>query len=253
MGGETMDLKSYSSLAWTMPIIASPEEYEEEVRYFVDAIEKHARGECKRMLHLGCGAGGHDYQFKKYFEITGVDISPEMLNLAREINPEVRYILGDMREVRLEQKFDMVIIPDSVSYMSNRKDLKKALDTAAYHLRPGGIFLVVTHTKEEFQNNNFLYSGTRGDIHVTLFENNYITSKNQFEATLVYLIRKRGKLQVEYDVHTLGLFGHETWLKLLYGANFYVNEVFNMDEIYDRYLFEGGEYRMKAYICTLLE
>ena len=245
-----MKLKSYGSLAWTERVISSLGEYEEEVRQSITTLERYRGGERKTMLHLGCGAGGHDYHFKNSFQITGVDISEEMLGMARERNPEVHYIQGDMRNVRLNQKFDVVVIPDSIAYMNTLEDLKKAIQTAAYHLRSGGIFLVVVHTKEEFTNNNFVYTGTDGDIHITLFENNYIISESQYEAAMVYLIRQNGKLQIEHDVHTLGLFSHETWLEQLTAARLFINETRNMNELYDRYLLEEGEYKLKVYVCT---
>jgi hypothetical protein len=44
----------------------------------------------------------------------------------------------------------------------------------------------------------------------------------RYEATLVYLIRTKGELRIETEVHTLGLFLHDTWLELLEGAGFEV-------------------------------
>ena len=246
-----MDLKSYGSLAWTERIIVSGDACANEVEQYVSAIKKHSNRELKTMLHLGCGAGGHDYYFKKYFEVTGVDVSQGMLNIAREKNSDVSYIQGDMRSVRLEQKFDVVIIPDSIAYMSTVEDLKKAIHSVACHLCPGGIFLVVAHTKDEFRNNNFAYSGSDGDIHITVFENNHVISDSQYEAALVYLIRQGGVLQVEHDVHTLGLFDYDTWLKLFSEARMCVIASFNMDELYDEYLLEEGEYKLKVFICSL--
>jgi len=92
-----------------------------------------------------------------------------MLNIARENNSEVTYINGDMRTVNLPHVFDVVIIPDAIMYMTSIADLKKAISNAVRHLKRGGVFLVVTHIKEDFQNNNFAYSGEKEDIHVTVF------------------------------------------------------------------------------------
>ncbi|RQD78318.1 MAG: class I SAM-dependent methyltransferase [Candidatus Syntrophonatronum acetioxidans] len=245
-----MDLKSYGDLAWTERIIVSPEEYEEEVIHYIKAINKHAGRKFKTMLHLGCGAGGHDFIFKRYFQVTGVDISEDMLDIAQEVNPEVFYVRGDMREVRLNQKFDLVVIPDSISYMSTLKDLKKAIHTAAHHLCPDGILLVVTLTREEYQNNNFVYTGAEGDIHITIFENNHVISENQYEATLVYLIRQKKELQIHHEVHTLSLFSYDTWRELFSEVQLNILETLSMVDLYDRFVLEEREYRLKTYICT---
>jgi len=40
-------------------------------------------------------------------------------------------------------------------------------------LKPGGVLLIVANIKEEFRENNFVYTGSKGDVEVTIFENNY--------------------------------------------------------------------------------
>ncbi len=151
--------------------------------------------------------------------------------------------------MRLDQQFDVVIVPDSIAYMNTETDLEKALETATVHLKPGGIFLVVTHIREEFRNNNFVYTGNDGQTHLTLFENNHIIGENQYEATMVYLIRQYGKLSVDHDVHTLGMYSHETWLRILEQNGLVVKETFNMDHLYDEFVMDGGEYKLKVYLC----
>ncbi len=64
------------------------------------------------MLHLGCGAGGHDFHFKKHFQVTGVDLSQGMLDLAKKTNADVTYVMGDMKTICLNEKFDVVVIPE---------------------------------------------------------------------------------------------------------------------------------------------
>jgi SAM-dependent methyltransferase len=203
------------------------------------------------MLHLGCGAGGHDYHFKKHFQITGIDISEGMLGIAGETNPEVKYIQADMRTVHLSRKFDAVIIPDSIMYMTTLADLKKAISNSVRHLKPGGVFLVTTHMKEDFQNNNFAYSGENKDIHITVFENNHIVSDTTYEATIVYLIRQKGKLHIYNEIHTLGLFPYIDWLKIFKDNNLKIDE-FKIDHLYDKYLLEDGRYKLKIFTGTLI-
>ena len=102
--------RAYSELAWTEPIIAPPEEYVEETELFSKVIKEHSKIETRTLLHLGCGAGGNDYTFKRHFKVTGVDISEDMLEIARKLNPEVTYLYGDMRTIRLKERFDMQLL-----------------------------------------------------------------------------------------------------------------------------------------------
>ncbi|MCF7929482.1 MAG: hypothetical protein K9L29_10400 [Spirochaetales bacterium] len=102
--------------------------------------------------------------------------------------------------------------------------------------------LVVCSTAEQFRNNNFAYTSEKGDVHVTLFENNYINpySPKTYEITLFYLIRQYGDLTT-YSEHTVaGLFPHATWEKVFTESGF---TVYSQDlyGAYDQYLFDNGE------------
>ena len=241
-----MKWKAYNELAWTDQILAPVESYEKEALHYIELLKKNLSNHPATMLHLGCGAGGHDYHFKKHFQLTGVDISTGMLGIARGRNPEVTYIGGDMRTVNLQRKFDVVIVPDSIAYMSTLTDLKKAISNVVRHLKPAGVFLTVTHIKEDFQNNNFVYSGKKRDVQVTVFENNHIVSDTTYEATVIYLIRQNGKVDIYHEIHTLGLFSVDTWLNIFQENNLIINQT-DMNHLYDKYILEDGQYKLKIF------
>lgn len=136
-----------------------------------------------------------------------------MLAKARLRHPDVKYIEGDMRTVRLCREFDAVAIPASIDYMSSLPELRMVIQTAVLHLKPGGIMLVAGKPREIFRDNNFAYTGERDDLHVTLLENNHISRycPDTYEATLVYLIRRRGELTIHSECHVLGLFPQQAW------------------------------------------
>ena len=243
---------AYSDLAWTEHIIAPPDECTEETELLVNTIKQHSKIEIKTLLHLGCGAGSNDYVFKRYYQVTGVDISEKMLEIARDLNPEAVYHHGDMRTIELGQFFDAVVAPESIDYMRTENDLYSAMMTAQKHLKPDGIFLVVANTAERFNRNNFVYTGSRDDIEVTLFENNYIPpySGTTYEATLVYLIRRKDKLEIYTDRHILGLFKLETWFDLLNKAGFDTINQMSMDHAYDRFIVGEGKYPRSMFVCS---
>ena len=242
---------AYSDLAWTEHIIAPPDEYTEETEPLINAIKEYSVNEVKTLLHLGCGAGGNDFIFKRYYQVIGVDISEKMLEIARDLNPEAVYHHGDMRTIELGECFDAVVVPESIDYMRTENDLYSAMMTAQKHLKPDGIFLVVANIAEQFSQNNFIYTGSRGDIEITLFENNYIPAYpgTHYEATLVYIIRRKGKLEIYTDRHILGLFKLETWLNLLKRAGFDTINQVSMDHAYDRFIVGEGKYPRLMFVC----
>ncbi len=241
---------AYNDLAWTEAWLADPDDYEKEAHVYVRLIMDHAAVAPRTMLHLGCGAGGLDRVFKRYFSVTGVDVSAGMLTMARARHPDITYIEDDMRSLRLSERFDVVVIPDSIDYMASLDDLNKAIGTAAQHLQPGGVLLVVGKTAETFQNNNFAYVGEKDGIHITLLENNHVDPRrpNSYEAILVYLIRRYGELSVHTDQHRLGLFAQADWERLFRGHGLRLTQK-QFAGLYDPYLLADGTYPLQIFLC----
>ncbi len=219
----------YHDLAWIWPIVSPPEDYVEETEYISRVIEENSRIAVKTLLHLGCGGGRNDYTFDKHFDVTGVDISDEMLRMAKELNPGADYIKGDMRSLRLGKTFDCVTALDSVNYMKNEEDLIQLFQTASAHLKPGGVFLtIMEESRERFKQNRTISSThSSGNIQITFIENSFDPDPEDthFEMTLIYLVRKEGSLKIYTDSHIWGLFPMDTWRKLLKNTGFDIIEL----------------------------
>ena len=50
--------------------------------------------------------------------MTLVDLSAEMLEVSRQLNPECEHIQGDMRTIRLGRQYDAVLVHDAVDYVT---------------------------------------------------------------------------------------------------------------------------------------
>jgi SAM-dependent methyltransferase len=216
--------RMYSDLAWTWSIISPKEDYIPEASEISKTIESHTRIKIQTLLHLGCGGGHLDYSFKKYYKVTGVDISKGMLSLAKKLNPEIEYIIGDMRTVRLNKTFDAVVIADSIDYMLTEKDLSVVFKNVFKHLKPGGVFYTYAEeTKEHFKQNSIHTTfHKQGNIEINLIENYYDPDPTDtiYDAVFIYLIRKNGRLKIEKDFHQLGIFKQKMWTQLLKKVGF---------------------------------
>ncbi|MBN2202470.1 class I SAM-dependent methyltransferase [bacterium] len=239
---------AYNELAWTEDLLAGPEDCEDEVQFYIDRILSASEKPPVTLLHLGSGAGNHDTFFKELFKVTGVDISPGMVDKARVLHPDIEYVLADMRTVRLNRLFDAVAVPDSIDYMATEDDLRQAIRTAAEHLRPGGVLLVAAKPAETFRDNNFAYVGEKDDVHVTVLENNYINPyrPDTYEATIAYLIRRKGELTVHTERHMLGLFPLSVWEKIFLDEGLTMSTT-TLSGAYDRYLLNDGEYPITVF------
>jgi SAM-dependent methyltransferase len=219
----------YSDLAWTWPIISPVEDYIEETELFSKLIIEHSKIEVKTLLHIGCGGGHNDYTFKKHFKVISVDISEDMLSLAKKLNPEVNYQYGDMRTISLKERFDSVIALDSINYIKTVENLQRIFITAYEHLKPGGVFLtLVEQIAGQFKQNNITHSThSQGEVEITFIEHYYDPdpTDTNYEVTFIYLIHGGGKLEVHTDCHLCGIFKLETWRKLLKEIGFKVKQV----------------------------
>ena len=214
----------YKDLAWLWPIMSPPEDYVEEAEFLTNLMLSYLDYVPKTMLHLGCGGGHIDMTLKEHFEITGVDRSEQMLNLARKLNPENRYVLGDMRNISLDENFDVVLLYDGVNYMTSENDLRAAFETAHKHLSDQGILLTVAEkTPDSFrQNETHVRHRNANDIELTYIEHHFDPDPEDttYEVVLIYLIRKDEVLSVEFDLHIAGIFQLELWERLLKETGF---------------------------------
>ena len=220
--------RMYGELSWAWPIICPPDDYVKETEEYIRLVRKYARIPVSAVANFGCGGGHNDFTLKKTFEVTGVDISDQMLTLARELNPEITYVCGDMRSVRLGRHFDAVTVFDAINYMRTPEGLKAAIRTAFSHLRPGGVFVTqVQDAKETFrQCKTRCSTHCHSDTEITLMENYYDPdpSDTWYEALYIYLIRRSGELIMETDIHHRGLFPMDVWREFMKEAGFELHD-----------------------------
>ncbi len=218
----------YGDLAWTWPIISPVEDYQEEGELLARIIQEESQTDVKTLLDLGCGGGHVDFYLKTHFQVTSADISQPMLDLAGELNPEINYLLGDMRTMRLGKIFDAVVIHDAINYMLTADDLKAAFQTAYQHLKPGGVFVTYVEVKPGFydQNKTTVTIRKKGDIDIVFIENYFDPDPHDttYEGTFLYLIRRGGHLTVEVDRHLCGVFPVSIWRRLLKDVGFACKE-----------------------------
>ena len=106
----------------------------------------------ERVLDLACGEGTFAVRMaKKGFKVTGVDISPHLLRLARERakkeNVNVEFLLQDMRSLPFEEGYDLVTCwYDSLNYLLETEDLEKAFTGIYRALKRGGLFIFDMNT-----------------------------------------------------------------------------------------------------------
>lgn len=230
-------LHLYSDYAWLWPLWGDADgEYAEWCNLVHRLMQQHARRELRTLLNLGCGGGKNMTNLKQHYTVTGVDISAEMLDLARQLNPSCTFVQDDMRTCQLAQSFDAVLIDDAITYMTSRSDLARVFATAYAHLAPGGVmvvspdYLVETFRQNETRVSHASATHKPAHLDVVFIENNYDPDPHDdtFAGTMMYLIREHGVLRIVQDHSTLGLFPVDVWRDTLRNCGFAVHEVTGM-------------------------
>ena len=105
------------------------------------------------VLDLACGTGSLTAILSKQgYDMIGVDMSEEMLAIARQKDPGTLFLQQDMREFELYGTVDAIICAcDAINYLTEEGDLERVFKLVANYLNPGGIFVFDINTEYKFK------------------------------------------------------------------------------------------------------
>jgi SAM-dependent methyltransferase len=131
-------------------LLYGDKDYVGEAEFICQLIKSNAPN-ARSVLDLGCGTGIHAALLAKAgYEVQGIDLSADMLQkasdrlaqLASDVASRLSFAQGDVRTVRLNQQFDVIIsLFHVISYQTTQQDLLATFETIKAHLKPGGIFI----------------------------------------------------------------------------------------------------------------
>jgi SAM-dependent methyltransferase len=152
--------------------------------YARSLLERH-HPRARDVLELACGTGSILAMLRSQYEVVGVDLSEEMLAVARRKLPGVELVRADMTRVRLGRRFDAVLcLYDSINHLLRWRQWEAVFGRAREHLQPDGVFVFDLNTErrlaalaalppvvQRFDGNVFLLDvsdGGRGVVHWNL-------------------------------------------------------------------------------------
>ena len=234
--------RRYTDLAEWYPLITGPEEYEEEAAFYTHTILSATVDPPQTILELGSGAGANAYHYKQHFQtVTLSDLSPQMLEISRQMNPDCEHVEGDMRTMRLNRQFDAVFVHDAVCYMVEPPDLQAVATTAFVHLGEGGVALFAPdQTLDTFTAS--VESGGRDrqdrSLRYIIWTSDEDPNDGRYLYECAYLLHERGVWpRCIHEAHECGLFSRQQWLEVLSRAGFAASyQSFNHSELPDRKL-----------------
>lgn len=151
------------------------------------------------LLDLGCGSGYPigEYFLKSDIKVTGIDLAPSMIEIAKTDYPNGQWTVDDMRSLNLKKRFNAIICWDSFFHLRIDEQIQM-FPLFKNHLNPNGI-LVFTSGPERGEaigdmNGNALF-------HASLDEAEYraLLKENSFE------VERYLKEDKDYGGHTIWL------------------------------------------------
>jgi SAM-dependent methyltransferase len=214
----------YRELADWWPVISPPAEYADDAAV-IGAIFAAAARPVRTVLDVGSGGGHVALHLKEGRSMTLVDLSAQMLDVSRQLNPDCAHIAGDMRTIRLGRQFDAVLVHDAIDYVTSQDDLSSVIGTAFAHCRPGGLAVFAPdHTAETFRagtGGGGGYDDTGRRASFLERTSDPVPGDDWILAEYEFTLRDAdGAVRVVPEAHRLGSFRRETWLALLRDAGF---------------------------------
>ncbi|HMN61395.1 MAG TPA: class I SAM-dependent methyltransferase [Anaerolinea sp.] len=186
-------------------------DYHKEARYLADVIHTHQRSAGRRLLDLACGSGAHLVHLSETFDAQGLDLSPDLLDLARRRLPGLTFHQADMADFDLGEQFDVLTcLFSSIGYLQTLERVRQAVGELAEPWftpaawRPGAVHSLI-HEEPDLKIARL--STSKVDGRLSYFDFHYLLATPQDTTHFV-------------ERHELGLFETQEQLDILNSAGF---------------------------------
>ena len=151
----------YDLLAPFYDEINSELDYHSWADFIERIIEREYReGKPELVLDLGSGTGRMTLELaRRGYDMTGVDISPEMLDVARGaaeaegLSDRMLWLCQDMTDFELYGTVDVTVsCLDCINHLTDMRSLEKCLALTHNYLIPGGLFIFDVNGRHKFEN-----------------------------------------------------------------------------------------------------
>lgn len=120
-------------------------DYLQECDLIEQVFQRFGTEKIQTLVDFGCGTGNHSIPLaQRGYEVTGVDISQDMLDVARRksmsVGAQVTWLKGDVRNIQAGGPFDAGLFMFAVfGYQHSNEDMTRTLGNARRHIRSGGL------------------------------------------------------------------------------------------------------------------
>lgn len=155
---------SYRRFAYVYDTLMENVPYEKWIELFIKKVHQYQINGTK-VLDVACGTGEFSVRLaQKGYQVTGIDLSEEMLVIAREkadkLKLSIPYFHQNMAELDAGEEYDSVVIfCDSLNYLRTEEEVQQTFQKVFEQLKPSGLFLFDVHSvykmEHIFKDNTF--------------------------------------------------------------------------------------------------
>ncbi|MEO0275233.1 MAG: class I SAM-dependent methyltransferase [candidate division WOR-3 bacterium] len=198
--------KIFDKIAPYYDILMQNIDYKGWAQYFIKICELF-NVHPEKILDIACGTGEEIvYLCEMGFDITGVDISESMLEIAKRKlkgKKNVRLLKMDMRELNLNEKFDAVFsFFDSMNYLLTIEDMERCFKGVYNVLKNNGIFIFDMNTyyslKEIWDNSTTIKE--RGNVY-SIWKNEWNEEERISTLKLLLHVKEKDKSFLIEEIH----------------------------------------------------
>lgn len=150
----------------------SVDAYQIDLDKFLQQVKQNSS-----ILDIACGPGNISHCLLKNrpdLNLLGIDLAPNMINLAQINNPDARFQIHDALKLdTLNQSFDALIVGFLFPYLSKEQVLV-FLKSAHAILNPGGILYIST-MEDLYENSRFRPSSTGELVMMHYYESSFLS------------------------------------------------------------------------------
>lgn len=218
-------MDAYRDLAFSYDRLTNDVDYEAVVAFYRQILEKEGLHP-RTAIDLACGTGSvSEILARQGLKVIGVDLSEDMLTVAfdktADMDNRPTFICQPLQNLHLSRGVDLAVCAlDSLDYITDPRDCKKAIRRIYKALNPGGIFIFDVNTPYKLRSMD-------GQIFLDEDEDVYCVWRGEFDEKTnicsygMDLFQRQGNVwQRSFEEHREYAYDQDTLVSYLKDAGF---------------------------------
>jgi len=224
-------MSSYTDFAYIYDTLMADAHYGERTEYILSLFDKFGQ-KPTLLLDLACGTGEFSLRLaQKGIEVIGVDMSEDMLSIAREkafdSEADILFLCQKAEELDLYGTVDgAVCCMDSINHITDLKNLEEAIKKVALFLEKGCLFIFDVNTPYKHESvlgdNTFVFE--EENIYC-VWQNSYDRETAVTDISLDFFVEEDGLYERFCENFSERVYSIDTLTNLLEKSGFNVKAV----------------------------